>query len=139
MFKCVRNVFLQSTPTAVHKCRFAYLTVLQQPSFTYSYEHVRMCVCSFVAGLTDHLQSLYSHSSSSSSSSAAAANVSSSSLSSSVSEMTHIHYRSHNYIVEYTPLMLAYFVLCLYLYFSVREFMYTQTPRHAHLDIQTDR
>jgi len=36
--------------------------------------------------------------------------------------MTHIHYRSHNYIVEYTPLMLAYIVLCLYLYFSVREF-----------------
>jgi len=42
--------------------------------------------------------------------------------------MTHIHYRSHNYVVEYTPLMMAYIVLCLYLYFSVREF--TRIYRH---------
>ena len=80
-------------------------------------------VCSFVAGLRDHLQSLYSHSSSS-------ANTSSSS-SSSVSQMTHIHYRSHNYIVEYTPLMLAYIVLCLYLYFSVRKFTLIRTQLYS--------
>jgi hypothetical protein len=39
----------------------------------------------------------------------------------SVSHVVHIHYENHNYIVEYTPLILAYVILCLYLYFSVRE------------------
>ena len=73
---------------------------------------VCMHVCSFVTGLRDHLLALYSHSSSSS------VNTSSSS----VPVMTHVHYRSHNYVVEYTPLILAYVILCLYLYFSVREY-----------------
>ena len=56
--------------------------------------------------------------------------------------MTHIHYRRHNYIVEYTPLMLAYIVLCLYLYFSVREFFlylsisHTHTCAHTRMHIQ---
>ena len=89
--------------------------------------HSHVFVYSFVAGLRDHLQALYSQSS--------ATNISLSSSSSSVTEMmTHVHYRSHNYIVEYTPLMLAYIVLCLYLYFSVRKYLL-----HWHIDIHADK
>ena len=84
------------------------------------------CGCSFVTGLRDYLQSL-------SAVSAAASNE---------SEMTHVHYRPHNYIVEYTPLMLAYIVLCLYLYFSVREFTHSliavvlQSTRHTEVSCE---
>jgi len=53
--------------------------------------------------------------------------------------MTHIHYRRHNYIVEYTPLMLAYVVLCLYLYFSVRECTHTHTQTHMECIVKVDR
>ena len=35
--------------------------------------------------------------------------------------ITHMHYKDVNFFVEYTPLMVAYIVLFLYIYFSVRE------------------
>ena len=34
--------------------------------------------------------------------------------------ITHLHFPHHNFILEYTPLLFVYLVLCLYLYFSVR-------------------
>ena len=40
-----------------------------------------------------------------------------------VEHLVHIHYHGHNFIVEYTPLMFAYVVLCFYLYFSVRKYV----------------
>jgi len=80
-----------------------------------------------MTGLRDHLQSLYPRSALSSSNTSSVL-----SSGSCMSHMTHIHYRRHNYVVEYTPLMLAYVILCLYLYFSVRE---SQT--YTHTDKQT--
>ena len=36
-------------------------------------------------------------------------------------DLVHIHFKDLNYIVEYTPLLVTYAVLFLYIYFSVRE------------------
>lgn len=38
-----------------------------------------------------------------------------------VDSLVHVHYKDFNYIVEYTPLLVTYFVLLLYIYFSVRK------------------
>ena len=35
--------------------------------------------------------------------------------------LNHFHYKDINYFVEYTPLLVTYVVLFLYLYFSVRK------------------
>ncbi|XP_071102680.1 sterol regulatory element-binding protein cleavage-activating protein-like [Haliotis cracherodii] len=35
--------------------------------------------------------------------------------------VVHLHYRDINYFVEYTPLLVTYFVILMYLYFSVRK------------------
>jgi hypothetical protein len=39
-------------------------------------------------------------------------------------DIVHVHYKDFNYIVEYTPLFVTYFVLLLYIYFSVREYFF---------------
>ncbi|KAK7488750.1 hypothetical protein BaRGS_00020047 [Batillaria attramentaria] len=38
-----------------------------------------------------------------------------------INSLVHVHYKNFNYIVEYTPLLVTYFVLLLYIYFSVRK------------------
>ena len=38
-----------------------------------------------------------------------------------IDSLVHVHFKDFNYIVEYTPLLVTYFVLLLYIYFSVRE------------------
>ncbi|XP_070211949.1 sterol regulatory element-binding protein cleavage-activating protein-like isoform X2 [Littorina saxatilis] len=38
-----------------------------------------------------------------------------------IDSLVHVHYKDFNYIVEYTPLLVTYFVLLLYIYFSVRK------------------
>ncbi|XP_012945124.1 sterol regulatory element-binding protein cleavage-activating protein [Aplysia californica] len=38
-----------------------------------------------------------------------------------IEDMVHVHFKDSNYFVEYTPLLVTYFVLLLYLYFSVRK------------------
>lgn len=62
----------------------------------------------FISGLEEKLSTTYRQ-------------QSSSSTSDNSKRLVHIHYHGHNYIVEYTPLMFAYVVLCFYLYFSVRK------------------
>lgn len=61
----------------------------------------------FLTGLQEKLETLYPQS--------FASNVSQ------IEHLVHIHYHGHNFIVEYTPLIFAYIVLFLYLYFSVRK------------------
>ena len=61
----------------------------------------------YVAALRDHLQELYPL--------RLLAN------SSYGNNLAHIYFKDFNYFVEYTPLLVAYFVLFLYLYFSVRK------------------
>ncbi|BFZ00983.1 hypothetical protein BsWGS_04023 [Bradybaena similaris] len=38
-----------------------------------------------------------------------------------VEDLVHVHFKDINYVVEYTPLMVTYLALSLYLYFSVRK------------------
>ncbi|XP_076472128.1 sterol regulatory element-binding protein cleavage-activating protein-like [Babylonia areolata] len=38
-----------------------------------------------------------------------------------IDSLVHVHFKDFNYIVEYTPLLVTYFVLLLYIYFSVRK------------------
>ena len=63
-----------------------------------------------------------------------------------IDSLVHVHYKDFNYIVEYTPLLVTYLVLLLYIYFSVREFRFvckhvcgkhtlTQLHTYVHADI----
>ena len=127
---CVRSVEID------HIVVMWYLYTVRSSCMEVDWEDIRTAnacvfVRSFVAGLRNHLQSVYPPASVSSNTSS----------SGSVSlYMTHVHYRRHNYVVEYTPLMLAYVVLCLYLYFSVREFthMLAQSAIVIHGDYCLD-
>ena len=40
----------------------------------------------------------------------------------STDQLVHIHYKDLNYFVEYTPLLVTYTVLFMYIYFSVRKY-----------------
>ena len=66
-----------------------------------------VCVYSFVNGLRDHLLHLYP--------------LSVLSNCSHLQSLVHIHYQRENYIVQYTPLILLYIILCFYIFFSVRQ------------------
>ena len=50
-----------------------------------------------------------------------------------IDSLVHVHYKDFNYIVEYTPLLVTYFVLLLYIYFSVRKWRLSCTGFcHTH-------
>lgn len=40
-----------------------------------------------------------------------------------IEDLVHVHFKDVNYFVEYTPLLVTYLALLLYLYFSVREYL----------------
>ena len=46
---------------------------------------------------------------------------------SSVSHLVHVHYKDMDYFVEYTPLLVTYIVLFLYIYFSVSKYIESLT------------
>ena len=57
-----------------------------------------------------------------------------------IDSLVHVHYKDFNYIVEYTPLLVTYFVLLLYIYFSVRKWRPSCTGFcHSHTLTQLHR
>ena len=77
--------------------------------FFYICMHNLLISLRFVKALEDQLHHFYSPS------------VSGNDTSS--DDVVHYHYRDIDYIVEYTPLLVTYIVLFMYLYFSVREYL----------------
>lgn len=53
-----------------------------------------------------------------------------------VEDLVHVHFKDINYVVEYTPLMVTYLALSLYLYFSVREYC-CLSPLSHHNNLST--
>ena len=84
------------------------------------------CLCRFIDALRQKLEAAFPET---------LLNVNNSEIDS----LVHVHYKDFNYIVEYTPLLVTYFVLLLYIYFSVRKwrlscpgFCHTQLHRYVH-------
>ena len=51
-------------------------------------------------------------------------------------QLVHVHFKLHNYMVEYTPLFVLYAVLFLYIYFSVRKCRDLQLYYHSGVFVQ---
>ena len=68
----------------------------------------------FIEALNDRLQTVYS---------AHDVNITSATSGGHVDSLVHVHFKLHDYFVEYTPLFVTYAVLFMYIYFSVRKYI----------------
>ena len=77
-----------------------------------------------IKALNDKLQALFS---------AHESNTTTIASSGHVDHLVHVHFKLHDYFVEYTPLLVTYAVLFMYIYFSVRKYCITSVCIRAYM------